>query len=363
MYNKNNICVGRNNILGTTLKDIAEELNLSINTVSRALRDMPDIGKETTDLVKETAKKLGYRKNLSASRLRTNKSFTLGMIVADISNPIYAGIIKGVEKNCKNSNYTVMLGNSNEDPEEENNIVSSMLEHGVDGILLVPSMKNTQILSLLKRSKIPYVILQRKFPDIVTYCVQSNDRKGGQLAAEYLYTLGHRSFVYVAAPMHISSSKERYEGFLDFLREKHINSDAVQILESDGTRFGAYQVVKSWLKQHHDLHTLSATAIFCFSDYVACGVYSAFSKYGLQIPRDISVIGYDNNEYSNMMLPSLTTIDIRPFQLGKNAAELLLNLIDNPSQNIQIDERKLTLSPRLIIRKSVRELFQTDVSN
>ena len=159
--------------------------------------------------------------------------------------------------------------------------------------------------------------------------------------------------------MHISSSQERYKGFLDFLYEKHINSDAVQILESDGTRFGAYQIVRSWLKQHQDIHTLSATAIFCVSDYVACGVYSAFFKCGLQIPHDISVIGYDNNEYSNMMLPALSTIDIRPFQLGKNASELLLNLINDSSQINQIDDNKLTLSPRLIIRESAKEIFPT----
>lgn len=340
--------------MSATLKDIAEELGVSINTVSRALRDMPDIGQETKDHVRETAVKLGYRKNLAASRLRTNQSLILGMVVTDIGNPVFSGMIKGVEKTCKQTSYTIMLGNSNENTEEENALISSMLDHGVDGILLVPSMRNAKILNQLKRAKVPYVILQRKFPDISTNYVQSNDVKGGRLAAEHLYQLGHRSFLYVSAPMHISSSRERYEGFLSYLKEKHLTEESVQVLACDGTRAGSHQAMKQWLKGHSELHRLSATAIFCFSDYVACGVYSACAKYGLHIPQDVSVIGYDNNEYSDMMLPSLTTIDIRPFQTGERAAELLLDLIRAP-QGSHKPVQEIIIPPKLVIRKSTSE--------
>ncbi|MBU9724670.1 LacI family DNA-binding transcriptional regulator [Diplocloster modestus] len=337
--------------MSATLKDIAEELGVSINTVSRALRDMPDISQETKDHVRETATRLGYHKNLAASRLRTNKSLILGMVVTDISNPVFSGMIKGVEKTCKRTSYTIMLGNSNENSAEETAMISSMMDHGVDGILLVPSMRNTRVLTQLKKAKIPYVILQRKFPDIATNYVQSNDVKGGNLAAEHLYKLGHRSFLYVSAPMHISSARERYEGFLSYLRDKNLPADCVQVLECDGTRSGSHLVMKQWLKQHPDLHSLSATAVFCFSDYVACGVYSAFAKYSLRIPQDISVIGYDNNEYADMMLPALTTIDIRPFQTGERAAELLLELIAAPDSQTK-SVREIIIAPKLVNRKS-----------
>ncbi|MDO4277008.1 MAG: LacI family DNA-binding transcriptional regulator [Eubacteriales bacterium] len=335
-----------------TLKDIAEQLGVSINTVSRALRDMPDIGQETKDLVRETAARLGYRKNLAASRLRTNRSLILGMVVTDISNPVFSGMIKGVEKTCIQTSYTLMLGNSNEDSNEEAAIISNMLDHGVDGIFLVPSMRNADVLTQLEEARVPYVILQRKFTGKAANYVQSSDIKGGYLAAEHLYQLGHRSFLYVSAPMHISSARERFEGFVSYLKEKGLTESAVQIQECDGTRSGSYKVMKKWLKQHSDLKQLNATAILCFSDYVACGVYSAFAKYNLKIPQDISVVGYDNNEYSDMMLPPLTTIDIRPFKVGERASKLLLEQIDNAKTDIKPEPQEIIISPKLVVRES-----------
>ena len=333
-----------------TLKDIADELNISITAVSRALRDMPDISPETTSLVKETAARLGYRKNLAASYLKTNQSMMLGVIVTDICNPIFSSIYKAIEKPCLENNYTLTLGNSNENVNEENAIVDNMLDHGVDGIFLVPSMKDTQILSKLKSANIPYVILQRQFPNLSTNCVRSDDYEGGYLAARHLYQLGHRRFLYVTAPMYISSAQDRYNGFLAYLNKKHLQSDAVEILECDGTRSDCYKVVKKWLTKHSDLSHLDATAIFCFSDYMAYGVYSAIAKCNLRIPEDISVIGYDNNEYSDIMPPALTTIDIQPNKIGTLAAKKMFSLIQSQiDDNEHIDK---DISPKLVLRNS-----------
>ena len=333
-----------------TLKDIADELNISATAVSRALRNMPDIGPETTSLVKETAARLGYRSNLAARYLKTNKSMMLGIVVTDICNPVFSSIYKGVEKICMETNYTLMLGNSNENADEESAIISNMLDHGADGIFLVPSMRNANALSQLKNAHIPYVILQRKFSGLSANYVQSNDYEGGYLAAEHLYQLGHRSFLYVSAPMHISSALERYNGFWAYLREHNLTEDKIQILECDGTRTDSYKAVKKWLEQHSNLKSPDATAIFCFSDYVAYGVYSAISKYDLRIPEDISVIGYDNNEYSDMTLPALTTIDIHPFKIGRRAAQIMFELIND--QNNEEDHLDVVISPRLILRDS-----------
>lgn len=336
--------------MSVTLKDIADELNISATAVSRALRNMPDIGPETTSLVKETAARLGYRKNLAARYLKTNKSMMLGIVVTDICNPVFSSMYKGIEEVCVKTNYTLMLGNSNENSTEESAIISNMLDHGVDGIFLVPSMKNKSVLSQLKDARIPYVVLQRKFPGISANYVQSNDYEGGYLAAQHLYQLGHRSFLYVSAPMHISSSQERYNGFLAYLKENHLTEDSIQILGCDGTRAGSYKAVKKWLEQHSCLKDLEATAIFCFSDYMAYGVYSAIAKYHLRIPEDISVIGYDNNEYSDMTLPGLTTIDIHPYKIGRRAAEIMFELINQ--QNNEDERLDVVISPKLVLRKS-----------
>lgn len=336
--------------MSVTLKDIANELHISATAVSRALRNMPDIGPETTALVKETAERLGYRKNLAARYLKTNKSMMLGMIVTDICNPVFSFMYKGVEKVCKQKGYTLILGNSNENAKEESAIISNMLDHGVEGIFLVPSMQNKSILSQLEEAKVPSVILQRRFEEHQANYVQSNDYEGGYLAAEHLYLLGHRQFLYISAPMHISSARERYNGFVRYLCEKGLSKDDVGILECDGTRTDSYKVIKKWLSDQKRLRDLKTTAIFCFSDYVAYGVYSALEKYNLKIPQDVSVVGYDNNEYSDIILPGLTTIDIHPYKLGKQAAEIMLDLIEKKGDKETFLE--VITSPELIVRGS-----------
>ena len=339
--------------MSVTLKDIAEELNVSINTVSRALRDMPDIGCETTSLVKETAIRLGYRKNLAASCLKTTKSMMLGIVVPDICKPVFSYMYKGIELACNETNYTLMLGNSNGHPEKEREILRNMLDHGVDGIFLVPGMKDGQVVELLKNAEIPYILLQRRYADAETNIVQSSDYEGGRLAAEHLYGLGHRSFLYISAPMYISSAKERYEGFATYLKQQGMSDSAIEVLEYDSTRNGGYQAAKAWLGCKNGS---SATAIFCFSDYMAYGVYAAITEAGLKVPEDLSVIGYDNNEYSEMIYPPLTTVDMLPFEIGLRSAEKMLVLLDNKEE---ADESSETiLSPKLILRESTKDLKQ-----
>lgn len=336
--------------MAITLKDIAKELNISQNTVSRALRDMPDIGSATTALVKETAARLGYQKNLAASRLRTNKSLLLGMVITDISNPVFASMIKGAEDTCLKTHYSLLFGNSNENKEEEHDIITNMLAHGIDGLLLVPSMKNETLLKKLSEENLPFVFLQRNFDDFEANCVRSDDYEGGYLAAKHLFSLGHRRFLYVAAPMHISSSTQRYDGFFAYLNEQGLSRDCISILECDGTRAGSAKAMHTWLAQFSGFSRIPATAIFCFSDYVAYGVYSALARHNLRIPEDFSVIGYDNTEYSDMTLPPLTTVDVRPYKIGEQAAALLLRQI-NRDKACPFPYESVIL-PELVIRKS-----------
>lgn len=346
-----------------TLKDIAEELNISVTAVSRALRDMPDIGPKTTKLVKETAERLGYRRNMAARYLKTNRSMMLGMVVTDIGNPVFAAMYKGIECVCQKSGYTLLLGNSNESAKQEGAVISNMLDHGIDGILLVPSMENQSVLRQLEQAKVPYLILQRKFPGLSAGYVQSNDYEGGCLAARHLYELGHRRFLYVSAPMHISSARDRYQGFMAYLREQDQPESAVEILECDGTRAGSCRAIQRWMADWTAAKAScaegepepgggrwEATAIFCFSDYVAYGVYSALTDQGIRIPEDISVMGYDNNEYSDMTLPPLTTVDICPAEIGRQAAEWILDYINDPRE--EKNQERVILQPKLVVRGS-----------
>ena len=337
-----------------TLKDIAQELNISVNAVSRALRNMPDIGPQTTKLVQETAQRMGYRKNLAASYLKTTRSMMLGIIIPDICNPVFSYLYKGIESVCNAEHYTLLLGNTDEDPAREKHLIDHMIARGVDGILIVPRMNGEVLSEAVAQSKLPFAVIQRKIAGANVNFVQSNDYEGGYLAAKHLYLAGHRRFLLLFASMQISSAYERYHGFFAYLQEMGLSSEAVQLLECDGTKTSGYTVLKNWLGEHPKKDF--PHAIFCFSDYIAYGAYAALNEYGIQIGHDISVLGYDNNEYSEMISPALSTIDMLPRELGEHAAHLILEQIESSIGEVQSNPpQTLVISPRLIVRDSVKE--------
>ncbi|MBE6583894.1 MAG: LacI family transcriptional regulator [Ruminococcaceae bacterium] len=339
-----------------TLKDIAEELNISTNAVSRALRNMPDIGLETTKLVHETAQKLGYRKNLAASYLKTARSMTLGIIVPDVCNPVFSYMYKGIEKVCSKMGYTLMLSNSSESAEKELSRIDSMIAHGVDGVFIVPGVQSSKYYEQLDAAHVPYVILQRKSNSKPANFVQSDDYEGGYLAAKHLYELGHRRFLLVLASVYVSSAQDRRNGFVAYLKEQDLSESAIQIIECDASRDSGYEVTREWLEQQPDHKHLDATAIFCFSDYVTCGVYTALAEYGLSVPDDISVVGYDNNEYSGMISPALTTVDLLPYDIGKHAARLMLDILQSEQTQADDNPTKVIISPKLVVRSSTKHI-------
>ncbi len=341
----------------TTLKDIARELNLSVNTVSRGLRDMSDVGKETKILIKETAEKLGYRKNLVASNLRTSRSYIMGVVVTDYSNPAMSAIINGVESMGKTKGYTIMTGSSYENAVDEDNVIGSMIDHGVDGIILIPSLTNNRIIEKLKNANIPFVLAVRSFetpPCNYNYII-CDDVYGAEIVAERLYSCGHRKFMYLSGLSYISSAKQRYSGFANRLQALGIPLENIQRLQCDGSRIDAYRTTSRWLADFKDKREITATAIFAFSDYVACGVYMALKEHGYQIPQDISVVGYDNNEFSSIIEPSLCTVDNHFYDIGRRAAQRLSELINNETENTESKIQHIITTPELVWRDSVSQ--------
>lgn len=330
----------------TTLKDLAVALNLSINTVSRALRDMPDIKDETKLLIKAAADKMGYRTNLAASMLRTNRSRAIGVIVSDIANPVFSGMVKGIEFAAKKANYSMILSDSNEDYEEEVSAMANMYQRNVDGIILFPTMVKDGTVRELLEKEMPFVLVGRKFQDISTNLVINDDMHGGYLAAEHLYSRGHRKFLCIVGPTYMSSAVDRLVGFKQYLAERGLSVNAVEVHETNVCWQGGYDTMKELIRKGFE-----ATAAFVFNDFMAIGVLKALRENKIRVPEDMAVMGYDDIDFCELTVPSLTTIDLSKFRLGRRSLELLLQQIDAQSSNPGRFQQ-IIMEPRLVIRES-----------
>lgn len=214
-----------------TIKDIATVTNFSVNTVSRALRDMPDISEATKKFIRETATAMGYKKNFLASTLRTNHSNTIGVIVPDMQNPIYSDFYKGIEKICKKFGYTIVLFNSNEDTEEEKSAIYAMLNYCVDGVILFPTNDSQQNVSILKSNNLPFVFLARSLNISMGNMVIADDYYGGYIACEHLISKGYDNFLILSGPHNISSFRDRCKGFVDCARKNNIAIENIEITQ------------------------------------------------------------------------------------------------------------------------------------
>ncbi len=312
------------------LKDIANRTGYSINTVSHALRGIDDIGEETRNLILKTAQELGYVQNSIAKSMRLGYTKTIAVIIGDISNPHFAIITKEIETTANKKGYSVFLLNTNEDEEQEMSAIRSTIEHGVDGIILCPVQKTTRNIHYLKKTGIPFVLIGRYFPDMkdIHYTI-CNDKKGGYLATEYLIKHGHKKILMLSGPTHISSSKERLEGYRAALEDYGIEFDESRIIFVPVTEMDCSKV----------LPQDGYTAIFAFSDLIAWNAWKVLRKRGKSVPGDVSIIGFDHIQ-SRLSLPyCLCSISTYKAKMSITSVEMLINLIDGMKniENIIID--------------------------
>lgn len=336
----------------TTIKDIAAKTNLSISTVSIVLNNRASrIPKSTRDIVIKAAKELNYRPNQLAVGLVTKRTKTLGLIVPDIRNNFFSSLAKGIEDEARNNGWTVLLCNSNDSHERDLEYIKMLAGKGVDGILYSMSSDSNlenfkEKYSLIKRLGIKFLMIDRyldfpsTFPKI--NIISLNHFKGGYLAAKHLIDLGHKKIACVTGPQYLSESNNRLKGYKQALDENHIEFNKELIIE------GNYHI-KSGISAVDKLIEKDFTAIFAFNDMMAYGVLKGLKSYNLDIPDDVSVIGYDDIYLSEILEIPLTTIHQPIESLGRGAAKNFINIIDGKEEDLG----NLPLySPELIIRKT-----------
>ncbi len=328
-----------------TLKDISEATGYSINTISHALWNKPDIAPATRKLIRQKADELGYVGNSIASSLRSGKTKTVAIIVGDISNPHFAVMAKEIEETMRTNGYSVFLLNTDEDEENERQCILLAMAKSVDGIIICPSQHSFAPIELLQSAGVPFVLIGRHFVHQQGISsVVNDDVQAGYLAAKHILERGHRNVLFLNGPAYISSSSERLEGVCKAYREAGVSQKLLIHTHCSALRGGTREPLLHNLREHPEI-----TAVLGFSDLLAWEVLTTLQELKISVPEQMGVAGFDNLQ-SRLVLPiSLTSVSASKITMARTAAELLCRHIDDPS----LQPEQIVLDVELIDRESV----------
>ena len=326
-----------------TLKMVAESAGVSVNTASRAINSKSDINEETKKRVLRVAQELGYVRNATAVALRTRKTGTIGVVIADNRNPFYAELLNGIEVAAREKNYHIILANTQRDYKKEEEAINLLLTKRVDGLLITPVQDKDEDIKNLLDANIPFVVVGRDFENIEIDAVFNDEVKGGFLATEYLIKKGHKRIALVDGFIYKSPAKGRLEGYKKALNKYRISLDESLISVGDINIEDGYERTKQMLEKNLDF-----TAIFTYNDMMAFGSMQAIKEKGLRIPEDIGLVGYDDIQFSSLISPSLTTIRLKKQELGIESVKLLFSRINKEHKKT----KKIMLDVELQIRET-----------
>jgi DNA-binding LacI/PurR family transcriptional regulator len=328
-----------------TIKDIAKKLNISISTVSRAIRNASDVNSDTKKAVMALSEELHYQPNRLALSLRQKQTHTIGVIVPNLDY-VLSMMVRGIDEVALEAGYTVMVCQSNESFGREIVNTRRLLDSLVDGFIISVSSetKSFEHFKKIQERNIPMVVFDRVTPDLVAPSVRLDNESGGFMATEHLLEQGYKRIAILAGPKNLGISNSRMDGYLNALKKYKIKKDNELIIHCDFNQDYAYFATKELLamKKRPD-------AIFTISDRMAIGAMLAIKEKGLKMPGDIGLVGFNNEPVVNLVTPAITSVEMSAFELGKAAAKLFIETMhhhgDMPAQE-QI------LKPRLVIRES-----------
>lgn len=309
----------------TTLKEIAQRLNFSVSTVSRALHNHPSIGLRTTAQVQKLAKELNYEPNQSALLFKQQKTNTIGVILPNLKEEFFSEAINGIEDVAKQNNYSVLIGQSHDDVEQEKQIIKAMKNQRVDGLVISISKhtKNYDHLIAVESYNIPIVFFDR-VPELSNINKVSSDiSKGTRQAVEFLIQNGHRRIGVINGPVEMKSCMERTNAYMEALQKRRIKIDLSLIRTTDLTQEKTYRAMEELLNLKHP-----PTAILTINDYVALDAIQYARKAKLKINKDICFVSYANLPITNYVeYPPLASVEQFPYQQAKKAAEIVFELL------------------------------------
>lgn len=330
----------------TTIHDISKELGIDSSTVSRALNNSDRVSKKTKDKIVKKAIELGYQRNSIASKLRTNKSNTIGVIVPRISRHFFSSVIAGIEETAFDAGYDVIICQSLDNLQREKKLMQTMLSNRVDGVLISISMEtvNFEHFRPYKNDGFPIIFFDRPFLVSENTNVIIDDFKASFQATEHLIKNGCKHIVHLSGPQTILLYRERVNGYKSALKKYNINIDENYIIESRLMKEDAVTIGEKILKLPQ------VDGVFSANDNAAISTMQYLKEKGIEIPEEIAFVGFSNEPISAVIEPSLTTISQPDVEMGKIATTLLFEQIKNKSEEYKNETKILT--PKLLIRKS-----------
>jgi DNA-binding LacI/PurR family transcriptional regulator len=329
--------------MSVSIKDIAKAAGVSPSTVSRALSDHPRISLETKERIRCLATEMGYSPSAVARSLVTQRTSIIGMAVAWVSDPFLAQLVRGIEDTALEQGYTVILSSFYGEPDREMEVLSTFRERRVDGVIIKSSCFDANHRSPLAQFGLPIVLINR--PEY-TYSVSTDNLHGGRLATEYLLDLGHSQIGYIAAERGRRTNLDRLEAYKEALKERGIAFDPALVALGDGYAGGGKETMSRLLALPSP-----PTAVFCYNDLTAIGAALAVREAGLQVPDDISLVGFDDIELAAYLTPPLTTVRQPAYGLGHRAMEMVLALMRDGQEVTNV-----MLKGELVVRQSCQRL-------
>jgi LacI family transcriptional regulator len=329
-----------------TLRDVARKAGVHAGTASRALNTQTRalVNSDTAEKVIRAAKELGYRPNPIARGLKTNRSSTIGVLIPDLTNPLFPPIVRGIEDALATAGYTAILANSDNDADKERLLFETMKGRQVEGFIMATAERDHPLIEDAIAADVPVVLVNRTVDSSRAFAVITDDHRGAALAVEHLVKLGHTRIAHIVGPERYSTGKARHQGFLDAMKRANLKPDRSIIrftrnfTESEGAR-----MFRKLFEERKEF-----TAVFAGNDLLALGCYDVMAEAGLRCPKDISIVGFNDIPFLDKLSPPLTTIRIPHYEIGFRATELVLERLRNP----ETEPTTVLLEPELIVRGS-----------
>jgi LacI family transcriptional regulator len=335
--------------LRITIKDVAERAGVDPSTVSRVINNDRGLSvrKETSLRILEVIKELGYQPNSIARNLRRQTSDAVGMLIPDIINPLFPEIIKGIESSASAKDLSVILCNTDDDPEKELKMIRFLLGRMVDGFLLASVHMRDETIAEVEKSGIPYVLVNRGNRKGSGAYVVADNAAGARLAVQHLIDLGHKRIAHIAGFLYTDTGIERLEGYRKVLNGANIPFNPEYMVETGYKEAEGYKAMSKMLRLPD-----RPTAVFAANDLLAMGAMLAINEKGLRVPEDISVVGFDDIWVAERITPALTTVKVSLYEMGRLAMDILFNKM----KGFPLEQERIVLESSLVIRHSTAEV-------